>query len=282
MRTIDWRRLFSSSTAVAGGVLVAVVVMIALLARFVSPYPPIQMSLHQTFAPPQASHLLGTDEFGRDVLSRVFDGARASLLISLAAVVGAMTVGGTLALVVGYIGGVLDVVFTRVVDILLAIPALLIALGVVALAGPSGTSVAVALAVAYVPTVARVVRSAVVAARVQPYVEASVGMGASTATVLLGDILPNILPVLLVQSMVTVAWAILDEVADALNGEFDADFVGRSESELDFSIPVDRTLQSEAIKCHVSQSGSNPVLRRRLELTGDVEYLRWLTPASTS
>ncbi len=79
-----------------------------------------------------------------------------------------------------------------------------------------------------------------------------------------------------------VAWAILDEVADALNGEFDADFVGRSESELDFSIPVDRTLQSEAIKCHVSQSGSNPVLRRRLELTGDVEYLRWLTPAPTS
>jgi peptide/nickel transport system permease protein len=196
-----------------GGILVAVVVVIALLARFVSPYPPIQMSLLHTFAPPQASHLLGTDEFGRDVLSRVFDGARASLLISLAAVLGAMAGGGTLALVVGYVGGALDVVFTRVVDILLAIPALLIALGVVALAGPSGTSVAVALAVAYAPTVARVVRSAVVAARVQPYVEASVGMGARTAIVLLGDILPNILPVLLVQSMVTVAWAILDEAS---------------------------------------------------------------------
>ena len=78
------------------------------------------------------------------------------------------------------------------------------------------------------------------------------------------------------------AWGVLEEVANELNDEFDADFVGRSENELDFRIPVDRTLQSEAIKCHVSQSGSNPVLRRRLELTGDVEYLRWLTPASTS
>jgi N-acetylglucosamine malate deacetylase 2 len=78
------------------------------------------------------------------------------------------------------------------------------------------------------------------------------------------------------------AWAILDEVADALNSEFDAGFVGRSESELGFRIPVDRTLQSAAIKCHFSQSGSNPVLRRRLELTGEFEYLRWLTPPSTS
>jgi len=78
------------------------------------------------------------------------------------------------------------------------------------------------------------------------------------------------------------AWAMLDEIANELNNEFDAGFVGRSEGELAFSVPVDRTLQLEAIRCHMSQSGSNPVLRRRLELTGDVEYLRWLTPESTS
>jgi ABC-type dipeptide/oligopeptide/nickel transport system permease subunit len=119
--------------------------------------------------------------------------------------------GGTVAVVVGYVGGSLDLVFTRVIDMLLAVPALVIALGIVAIIGPSGTSVAIALAAAFSPTFARVIRSAVVSTRHQPYVEASRGLGASTPSVLRKDVLPNILPVVTVQATSALAWGILDE-----------------------------------------------------------------------
>jgi peptide/nickel transport system permease protein len=138
-------------------------------------------------------------------------GARASLLISAAGVGGGLLIGGTIALVVGYAGGVLDVVVTRIIDVLLAIPALLIALGIVAVIGPSGTSVAIALAFAYSATFARVIRSAVVSTRHQPYVEASRGLGASPGSVIVRDIIPNVLPVITVQATSALAWGILDE-----------------------------------------------------------------------
>jgi ABC-type dipeptide/oligopeptide/nickel transport system permease subunit len=211
MRSLDWGALLRNGAAATGLVFVVLVVLVALFSGVISPYSPTAMSLGATFAPPQSIHLFGTDEFGRDVLSRVFDGARASLAISISGVGSGMLLGGTVALLTGYLGGVVDLVFTRLVDVLLAIPALLVALGIVALAGPSGTSVAVALAVAYAPTFARVIRSAVVSARAQPYVEASLGMGASTPRVLLGDIVPNVLPIVIVQTTAAIAWGILDE-----------------------------------------------------------------------
>jgi peptide/nickel transport system permease protein len=169
------------------------------------------MNLESTFAGPEFGHILGSDEFGRDVLSRVIDGARASLAIGVSAVVIGMVLGGLPALFAGYLGGVVDLIFTRIVDIFMAIPALLVALGILALVGPSGPTVALAIAIAYAPTFARVIRSAVSSARVQAYVEASVGMGASTFRVLMTEILPNVLPIVIVQATSAIAWAILDE-----------------------------------------------------------------------
>jgi peptide/nickel transport system permease protein len=197
--------------ALAGAILVGLVLLFALVGSFWTPYPPQQFDLLDRFASPSWSHVMGTDEFGRDVFSRVMAGARVSLAISAVAVAGAVAVGGTSALVVGYVGGFLDLVFTRVIDILLAIPALALALGIVAIIGPSGTSVAIALAAAYSPTFARVIRSSVVSTRHQPYVEASQGLGASRALVVRKDVLPNILPVVIVQATSALAWGILDE-----------------------------------------------------------------------
>jgi peptide/nickel transport system permease protein len=211
MRSLDWRGLLRNGNGTAGLIFVSAVVIMAVLAGILSPYPPTQMSLNVTFVHPEWGHLLGTDEFGRDVLSRVIDGSRASLAISISAVAIGMALGGFLALLSGYMGGVVDLFFTRIVDIFMAIPALLVALGILALVGPSGPSVALALAIAYAPTFARVIRSAVSSARVLPYVEASVGMGASTVRVILGDVVPNILPIVIVQATSAIAWGILDE-----------------------------------------------------------------------
>lgn len=213
MRSLDWPRLINNRTALAGLILVTAVLATALLADVIAPYSPTKINLVGRFLPPSTSHWMGTDEFGRDEFSRVLVGARASLAIALAAVGAGMAVGGSLALLSGYLGGLADLVVTRVMDIFLAIPVLLIAIGIVALLGPSGASVAVALAIAYAPTFARVVRSAVVATRSQPYVEASVGIGASTTNVLLGDIVPNLLPIIMVQASVAVAWVFLDEAS---------------------------------------------------------------------
>jgi peptide/nickel transport system permease protein len=213
MRGLEWHQLIHNRSALAGLILVTAVLATAVLADAIAPYPPTKIQLAQRFLPPSASHWMGTDEFGRDVFSRVLVGARASLAIALAAVGAGMAVGGSLALFSGYLGGLLDVVVTRVVDVFLAIPVLLIAIGVVALLGPSGASVAMALAIAYAPTFARVVRSAVVATRAQPYVEASVGIGASTTNVLVADIVPNLLPIVMVQATVAVAWVFLDEAS---------------------------------------------------------------------
>lgn len=197
--------------AVSGGVLVAAVILLAIFGALVSPYSYEQMDTANSFASPSGAHLLGTDQFGRDVLSRLVIGARASLFIAASGVAGALLVGGVIALLVGYFGGVLDLLLTRLIDVMLSIPALLIAIGVVALLGPSGTSVAVALTFAYSPTFARVIRSSVVSIRNQTYVEASRGLGVPGWLIIGKDVIPNVMPVVTVQVTASLAWGILDE-----------------------------------------------------------------------
>lgn len=211
MQRLGWRELRRSPAGIVGLAFVSVVVLIALFGSAIAPYPPDQMHLAIADAPPQLGHLFGTDQFGRDVFSRVLIGTRTSLVISASAVAGAMVAGVLLALIAGFFGGVIDLLLTRFVDVFLAIPALLIALGILAITGPSGPAVSLALAIAYTPTTARVLRSAVVSARAQPYVEASAGMGASAASVLATDVVPTILPTVVVQASAALAWGILDE-----------------------------------------------------------------------
>ena len=208
------QRLRQHPIAFIAAMSIGLVIVVALFATFIAPYDPTEMNTAQRFAPPGTpGHLLGTDEFGRDVLSRIIHGSRISLLVSATAVVIALLLGAITGMLAGFIGGWFDNVTMRVVDVLFAIPALMVALGVVGLLGPSATSVIVALGVAYTPLFARIARSAVVGIRSQAYVEASRAMGASPARILWQDILPNILPVVMVQVTASLAWGILDEAS---------------------------------------------------------------------
>ena len=197
--------------ALIGGVLFVLVAAAALLGFVWTPHPVNAFDITAAFATPSLEHLAGTDEYGRDIFSRIMTGGQASLGISVAAVVMALAVGLVLGSLTGYIGGLLDLFVTRVIDVVMAVPALVLAIGLVAVLGPSGISVAIALAFAYAPAFARVFRSVVVATRDQPYVQASHGLGAPDSQVLLKDILPNVLPSMVVQAATALAWGIMDE-----------------------------------------------------------------------
>jgi peptide/nickel transport system permease protein len=208
------RRLRSNTLATIGAVGIVVTVLIAIGAPLVAPYDPTAMQTASRFAPPGTpGHLLGTDEFGRDVLSRIIWGSRVSLLVAGVAVMIALVLGGLLGVVAGFVAGVLDTVSMRFVDVVFAIPALMIALGVVGLIGPSATSVMVALGVAYSPLFARVARSAVIGVRSQNFIEAARAMGASSGRIVREDVFPNVLPLLMVQVTASLAWGVLDEAA---------------------------------------------------------------------
>lgn len=208
------RRLATNKLAFIGFIGIIVAVLLAIFAPVLAPYDPTAMDTANRFAPPfTPGHPLGTDEFGRDLLSRIIYGSRVSLLVATVAVSLATLGGGITGLLAGFVGGWLDTFLTRIVDVLFAIPALMVALGVVGLLGPSATSVTIALGVAYSPLFARVIRSTVVGVRSQGYIEAARAMGASQVRILWEDIIPNILPVVMVQITASLAWGILDEAS---------------------------------------------------------------------
>ncbi len=208
------RRVSSNTLASIGAVGIVLVVLAAVLAPFIAPYDPNAMQTSRRFlGAGAAGHLLGTDEFGRDVLSRIIWGSRVSLLVAGVAVAIATLVGGLIGVIAGFLGGAFDTVTMRVVDVVFAIPALMVALGVVGLLGSSATSVMVALGVAYSPLFARVARSAVVGMRDHAFVEAARAMGASNARIVREDVLPNVLPIIIVQMTASLAWGVLDEAS---------------------------------------------------------------------
>jgi peptide/nickel transport system permease protein len=208
------RRLRANTLATIGAVGIVLVVLIALLAPVIAPFDPNAMQTTLRFAPVGApGRILGTDEFGRDVLSRIIWGSRVSLLVAGVSVVIATVLGGLLGVIAGFVAGRFDMVAMRVVDVIFAIPALMVALGVVGLLGPSATSVMIALGVAYSPLFARVARSAVIGVRTQNFVEAARAMGASNSRIIREDILPNVLPLVMVQLTASLAWGVLDEAA---------------------------------------------------------------------
>lgn len=208
------RRLSTNRLALVGLIGIVIIVFVAIFAPILAAYSPEQMDTANRFLPPVSpGHFLGTDEFGRDVLSRIIYGSRISLLVSVVAVAMATVIGGGIGILAGYAGSWVDLLLMRVVDVMFAIPALMIALGVVALFGPSAQSVMIALGIAYSPLFARISRAAVVNIRSQGYIEAGTVMGSSHLRILRQDILPNVLPIIIVQTTSSLAWGILDEAA---------------------------------------------------------------------
>jgi peptide/nickel transport system permease protein len=187
------RRLLSGrpSTITAAGV-VAIFILVALMAPLSAPYDPLAQSYLRINTYPSAEHWLGTDQFGRDVLSRLLYGARNSLIFGLTSPTLAAIVGTALGVTAGYLGGVVDRAVTRVVDLLLAFPELLLAIMIASALGGGFWNVVTVIAVAFVPGFARVARASTLAVKQEAYVEAAVTMGLSPRRIVWRHILPNI------------------------------------------------------------------------------------------
>ena len=186
-------------------------VLAAILAPVIAPYSPGKADFNAILAQPSRSHLLGTDELGRDMLSRILWGARASIEAGVLATLLAMSVAVPIGVVAGYYRGWADAVIARLTDVLLAFPFLIVAVGLAAILGPSLTNATIALGVASVPALIRIARGEALALREEDYVRAAVANGASDLRILAKHVVPNMLSTLIVQATVLVPAAIIGE-----------------------------------------------------------------------
>ena len=210
LAALSWRRLLRSTNLVVGAGILAAVVGTAVFAPQISPHDPIDQAFTDQLRPPSAAHPFGTDEFGRDIFSRVLYGARIALVIGVLSDAIAIALGVVLGVVAGYAGGRVDAVAMRVVDVMLAFPYLLLAMIVVAILGPSLTNAMIAIGVVYTPQFARLVRGAVLAVKEHEFVEAAGAVGAGVIRILGRHVLPNILSPIIVMATLTVGFTIVE------------------------------------------------------------------------
>ncbi|ORV89083.1 ABC transporter permease [Mycolicibacterium iranicum] len=212
-RLASWRLLARNPVTLVSSLVLVVVAVVTVAANWIVPYGVNDVDVPNALAPPSGSHWLGTDELGRDVLSRVLVATQASMRIAVVSVAFAVVVGVTVGLIAGYRGGWLDAVLMRIVDVMFAFPVLLLALAVVAILGPGVTTTILAIGIVYTPIFARVARASTLGVRTEPYVSVSRAMGAGELYILRRHILPNIAGPLIVQTSLSLAFAILSEAA---------------------------------------------------------------------
>src|SRR5690606_26654864 len=212
-----WRRILRNRKAVAGAILLAIIALAAVFADYITVHDPYTQNLRNRLQPPSSDHWLGTDQFGRDMFSRIVYGARISLRVGFISVGIALLTGGTMGLLSGYyggcLGGWLETIIRRLVDILLALPSFLLALAIVSTLGPSLTTVMIAVGIAYTPGFARVMRSAVLSVRQLDYVTAAQAAGSSDLRIMVRHVLPNALSPTIVHATLSLANAILSAAA---------------------------------------------------------------------
>ena len=210
-----WRRspLVRNKTYLFALLLLGLIVLVAVFAPLLAPYDPIVGDLGLSLNPPSSEHWLGTDQQGRDILSRIIWGGRSTLLAALAVVVLSELIGIPLGLAAGYFGGRTDAIITRGLDVILAFPPLLLAFVTASVFGRGLENAVLTLSVTYAPLIARVVRSVVLVERETAYVEAAKALGASDSRILTRHIPRNIVSPILVQSSIDLAYAILDLAA---------------------------------------------------------------------
>jgi len=207
------RRPWRNPLTVAGALILALVALSATLAPVLAVPDPLQMNPQRLLEHPNRDHPLGTDEFGRDILSRVIWGARISLYVSASSVGMALLIGSTLGILAGLYGRLIDDLISRVLEVVFAFPAVLLALGIVGLLGPSVRNVIIAIGVVYTPVFGRLARATVLSARERDYVEAARGCGASDLRLVGRHLLPNITAPLIVQTSLSLSHAILAEAS---------------------------------------------------------------------
>jgi len=204
-----WRRLRRNRAAVAGAGIVLGFVLLAILAPVLVPYNPIQGILDDRLQSFSGTHWLGTDELGRDLLSRILYGARVSLQIQIVAVVLALIVGVLLGSLSGYLGGYVDSIIMRCMDILLAFPGIFLALGIIAALGPGLVNLMFAAGISSIPQFARIVRASILSLKEREFVEAALALGSGSNRIMFRHLLPNCLAPIIVQSTLRMATVLL-------------------------------------------------------------------------
>ncbi len=207
------RRFAANRQALVGGAVVLFFVIVAVLAPLLAPFDPTGTNWGAVRKPPSALHWIGTDELGRDMLSRLIWGARASLLAGVVSVAIGIAAGVPLGLISGYAGGWVDTVVMRLTDALLAIPFLILAIALAAFLGPSLTNAMIAIGVSTTPIFIRLARAETLAVKAEDYIEAAVAIGVSHAGIVSRHVFPNIVPPLQVQATLTIATAIIAEAS---------------------------------------------------------------------
>ena len=205
----QWARLVKNPTALIGLLIVATYLVLALLGEWIAPYPATEQHLIDALQPSSLRYLLGTDQFGRDILSRVIVGSRSMILLATASTLLSLLLGGALGLVAAYYGGLVDELLMRLTDVLLSFPALLLALLILSTLGTALIFLILTIAVVFAPAIARVVRGVVLELRTREFVEAARMIGASDGRIMLREILPNLLNILLVEAAIYFGYAIL-------------------------------------------------------------------------
>ena len=208
-----WRQLSRHPAGLVGLVTLLLLLLLAILAPVVAPADPYSMNRIESLQGPSWSHPMGTDELGRDLFSRILRGARTSLLVAAVSVSIATLIGAPVGIAAGYFGGWVDSLLMRIMDVVFAFPALLLALAITAFLGPSLRNATLALGIVYAPGFARIARGPVLSAKHQEYVEASRVSGAGHLRILVRHLLPNILSPLIVTATVTFSFALLAEAA---------------------------------------------------------------------
>lgn len=209
-------KLFKNKTGVAGLIIITIFVLCALFAPLISPHNPVENALYEQLKPPvweeggASKNLLGTDDLGRDILSRLIFGARVSLMVGLVSVGIAVLLGTLFGAIAGYFGGWLDNVIMRIMDIILAFPGILLAIVIVAYLGPGLRNAMIAIGVISIPRFARIVRASVIEEYEKDYVLAARAVGARNRRIIFDSILPNCLAPIIVQASLGFGSAILD------------------------------------------------------------------------
>lgn len=205
----SYKRTATNRQFLAGLVIFTLVVLIALIANLIAPYPYDKMDMNQKFQPPSWRHLCGTDEFGRDVLSRVLVGSRSSLFMGLGATTISVLIGVPLGLIAGFHGGRVDELIMRVMDIVMSFPPILLGLLILAVTPPSLYKAVLAVGIVYIPTLARVTRSVTLSLSEEEFVLSAKASGETSPQIIFREIFPNALPPIIVQASLRVTLTIL-------------------------------------------------------------------------
>lgn len=204
-----WRRLKKNKLAMVGLTIIILIILTAIFAEYIAPYSYRTQNLDKINVKPNREHILGTDDLGRDILSRIIFGARVSLMVGVVAISFSTIVGGSLGAIAGFYGGRIDNGIMRIMDIFLAIPSILLAIAIVSAFGGGLLNVMIAVGISYIPTFARIVKASVISIKEQEFIEAARAIGANDLRIVVRHILPNSMAPIIVQGTLGVAGAIL-------------------------------------------------------------------------